>query len=100
CEWYEEWELTKIDDCDGGRSQDGVWIMATTGAHSMQASAEECVNYSLGEAMRKFRRTPRWAELQVIVLEASLAVPAGLAASAVEAFQPQDRNLIDHFLMV
>ena len=58
------------------------------------------MNYSLGEAMRKFMRTPRWAELQVIVLEASSAVPASLAASAVEAFQPQNRNLIDQFLIV
>jgi hypothetical protein len=99
-EWYEEWELTRTDDGGGDHSQDGVWILATTGAHSMQASAEECVDYSLNEAMRKFRRTPRWAELQIIVLEASLAVPAGLAAGAVEAFQPQDRNLIDHFLIV
>jgi len=96
-DWYEEWELTRIDNEDG---EDGVWIIASTGAHSMQASVEQCVHYSLDNAIRKFRRTPRWADLHVVVIEASLGCPAGLAASAVERFMPEDRALIDHFLIV
>lgn len=98
--WYEEWELTKIDKGGGDRSHDGVWMIAGTGAHSMQASVEECVHDALNNAMRKFRRTPRWAELQVIVLEASPMAPTSLAAGAVETFLPQDRQLISHFLIV
>lgn len=98
--WYEEWELARIDNGDGDLSQDGVWMVATTGAHSMQASVEQCVYAVLDNAVRKFRRTPRWAELQVIVLETSLMAPADLAAGAVEAFLPQDRGLISHFLIV
>lgn len=96
-DWYEEWDLTRIDSEDG---EDGVWIIASTGAHSMQASVEQCVHYSLENAIRKFRRTPRWADLHVVVLEASLGSPASLAAGAVETFQPQDRGLINHFLIV
>ena len=96
-DWYEEWELTRIDSEDG---EDGVWIIASTGAHSMQVSVEQCVHYSIESAIRKFRRTPRWADLHVVVLEASLGSPASLAAGAVETFQPQDRGLINHFLIV
>ncbi len=96
-DWYEEWDLTRIDSEDG---EDGVWIIASTGAHSMQASVEQCVHYSLENAIRKFRRTPRWADLHVVVLEASLGSPTSLAAGAVETFQPQDRGLINHFLIV
>ncbi len=95
--WYEEWELARIDNKD---SKDGVWIIASTGAHSMQASVDQCVHYSLENAIRKFKRTPRWADLHVVVLEASLGSPSGLAAGAVETFQPQDRGLINHFLIV
>lgn len=95
--WYEEWELTRSDSEDG---EDGVCIIASTGARSMQASVEQCVNYSLENAIRKFRRTPRWADLHVVVLETSLGSPASLAAGAVETFQPQDRGLINHYLIV
>jgi hypothetical protein len=98
--WYEEWELARIDNGDGDHSQDGVWIIATTGAHSVQSSVEQCVHANLCNAMRKFRRTPRWAELQVIVLEASQMVPRDLVAGAVKVFLPQDRGLINHFLIV
>jgi hypothetical protein len=98
--WYEEWELVRIDNGNGDLSQDGVWMVTTTGAHSIQASVEQCVHAVLDNAIRKFRRTPRWAELQVIVLEASLIAPSSLAAGAVETFLPQDRGLINHFLIV
>jgi len=99
-DWYEEWDLTRIESEDGEDGEDGVWIIASTGAHSMQESVEECVHYSLENAIRKFRKTQRWADLHVVVLEASLGSPASLAAGAVETFQPQDRGLINHFLIV
>jgi len=98
--WYEEWELVRIANDDGDDSHDGVWIIATTGAHSMQALVEQCVYAYLDNAIRKFRRTPPWAEIQVIVLEASSMTPASLAASAVETFQPPDKGIINHFLIV
>lgn len=97
--WVEEWEFVRTSKDDDG-SHDGVWVLATTGAHSMQASVEQCVHAALDNAVRKFRRTPPWAEIQVIVLEASLMAPASLAASAVKTFQSQDKGLINHFLIV
>jgi len=98
--WYEEWDVVRIDNGDADSSEDGVWIMANTGAHSMPASVEQCVNAVLENAMRKFRRVPRWADLQIIVLETSLMAPASLAAEAVETFQSEDRKLISHFLIL
>jgi hypothetical protein len=97
--WYEEWELVRTDKGDGD-SQGSVWLVATTGAHSMQPSVEQCVQAVLDNAMRKFRRTPPWADVHVIVLEASPMAPADLAAGAIETFQPQDRGIINHFLVV
>lgn len=100
--WYEEWELARIDNIDsedGGRAQGSVWIIATTGARSMPASVEECVHAVLGNAMRKFRRK-RWADFNIIVLETSALSPASLAAHAVETFMPEDKDLINHFLLV
>jgi hypothetical protein len=66
--WYEEWELVRTDMGDGV-SHDGVWVLAASSAHSLQASTEQCVHAVLDNAMRKFKRTPPWAEIQVIVLE-------------------------------
>ncbi|MCW4011781.1 MAG: hypothetical protein NWF07_02185 [Candidatus Bathyarchaeota archaeon] len=43
---------------------------------------------------------PRWAELQIIILESSLMAPSELAASAVENYLTQDKGLINHFLIV
>ncbi|RAL70560.1 hypothetical protein C1G86_0936 [Dehalococcoides mccartyi] len=97
--WEEEWELVRTDK-DDDSSHDGVWVLATTGAQSMQASVEQCVHAALDNAFRKFRKTPPWAEVQVIVLEASSMAPASLAASAVKTFQSQDKELINHFLIV
>ena len=97
--WDEEWELVRTANGDDD-SHDGVWVLATTGAHSMQASVEQCVHAALDNAVRKFTRTPSWAEIQVIVLEASSMAPASLAASAVKTFQSQDKGLINHFLIV
>ena len=97
--WYEEWELARIDDEGGEDAKDGVWIVATTDARSMQESVEECVHVVLVKAMQKFRQK-RWADVQIIVLETSALAPASLAAHAVETFEPSDRNLIDHFLLV
>ncbi|MDD5702687.1 MAG: hypothetical protein PHU23_11635 [Dehalococcoidales bacterium] len=96
--WDEEWELVRTANDDG--SHGSVWVLATTGAHSMQASVEQCVHAALDNAVRKFRRTPPWAKIQVIVLEASSMAPASLAASAVKTFQSQDKGLINHFLIV
>ncbi|GAJ24106.1 unnamed protein product, partial [marine sediment metagenome] len=92
--WYEEWELARIDN-EGG--ENGVWIIATTDARSMQESVEQCVHAVLNNAMRKFRGK-HWADLNIIVLETSLLSPASLAAQAVENFMPEDRALINHFL--
>jgi hypothetical protein len=97
--WYEEWELVRTDKGEGD-SQGSVWLVATTGAHSMQPSVEQCVHAVLDNAMRKFRRTPPWADVNVIVLEASPMAPADLAAGAIETFQSQDRGVINHFLIV
>lgn len=93
--WYEEWELARIDN-EGG--ENGVWIIATTDARSMQESVEQCVHAVLNNAMRKFRGK-HWADLNIIVLETSLLSPASLAAQAVENFMPEDRALINHFLI-
>lgn len=95
--WDEEWELIRVED-EGDDERDGVWIIATTDARSMSESVEECVHTVLHKAMQKFR-TRRWADLQVIVLESSIMAPAGLAAQAVETFDPDDRTLVDHFLI-
>jgi len=97
--WYEEWELARIGGGGGESAQDGVWIIATTDARSMQESVEQCVHVVLGKAMQKFRKR-RWGDLQIIVLEASGLAPADLAANAVETFVPGDRELVDHFLLV
>ena len=93
--WYEEWELARIDN-EGG--ENGVWIIATTDARWMQESVEQCVHAVLNKAMRKFR-DKHWADLNIIVLETSLLSPASLAAQAVENFMPEDRALINHFLI-
>ena len=97
--WYEEWELVRIDNEGDEHAQDGVWIIATTDARSMQESANQCVHAVLNKAMQKFRKR-RWADLQIIVLETSGLAPTSLAAHAVETFEPSDRELIDHFLLV
>lgn len=97
--WYEEWELVRIDDEGGEDAEDGVWMIASTDARSMQESVEECVHTVLAKAMQKFRKQ-RWADLQIIVLETSRLAPATLAAHTVQTFEPGDRDLIDHFLLV
>jgi hypothetical protein len=97
--WYEEWELARIEDEGGHRAQDSVWIIATTNARSMQESVDQCVHAVLGKAMKKFTKKP-WADLQVVVLESSGLAPADLAALSVETFESKDRGLIDHFLVV
>ncbi len=97
--WYEEWELVRTAQ-DGDDSHDGVWVITSTGVRSMEASVEQCVNAALDNAVRKFSRTPPWAEIQVIVLEASAMAPGSLAASAVKTFQSQDKRPINHFLIV
>ncbi len=93
--WYEEWELARIDN-EGG--ENGVWIIATTDAWSMQESVEQCVHAVLNNAMRKFSGR-HWADLNIIVLETSLLSPASLAAQAVENFVPEDNAIINHFLI-
>jgi len=93
--WYEEWELSRIDNESG---ENGVWIIATTDACSMQESVEQCVHAVLNNAMRKFRGK-HWADLNIIVLETSLLSPASLAAQAVENFMPEDKAIINHFLL-
>jgi hypothetical protein len=97
--WDEEWELARIDDGDNRVAKNGVWIIAVTDARSMQDSVAETVHSVLDKAMRKFR-TKRWADLQIVVLETSPSAPARLAAHAVQTFDPGDRALIDHFLLV
>lgn len=97
--WYEEWELARINYEGDEHAQDGVWIIASTDARSMQESVEQCVHTVLGKAMQKFRKR-RWADIQVIVLETSVLTPASLAAHAVETFEPDDKELVDHFLLV
>ncbi len=97
--WYVEWELVRTDMGDGV-SHDGVWVLAASSAHSLQASTEQCVHAVLDNAMRKFKRTPPWAEIQVIVLETSPITPANLAAIAIKSFQSLDDKLITHFLIV
>lgn len=97
--WYEEWDLARIDDEGDKHAQDGVWIIATTDARSMQESVNQCVHAVLNNAMQKFRKR-RWADLQIIVLETSGLASASLAAHAAEVFEPSDRELIDHFLLV
>jgi len=97
--WYEEWELARIDDVGDNNARDGVWIIAATDARSLEESTNQCVHAVLNKAMQKFRNR-RWADLQIIVLETSGLVPASLAAHSVETFQPVDRELINHFLLV
>ena len=97
--WYEEWVLARIDGEDDEDADDGVWIIATGDARSMQESVDECVHAVLGKAMRKFRQK-RWAEIQIIVLESSLLAPANLAALSVESFETSDKEIVDHFLLV
>lgn len=94
--WDEEWELIKTYHED---DEDGVWMIATTGAKSMQESVDECVHTVLGNAMQKFR-DKRWADIQMIVLETSVTIPEGPAAQSVESFNHGDRELIDHFLLL
>ena len=96
--WDEEWELKRVED-GGEDERDGVWMIATTDARSMSESVEQCVHMVLDKAMQKFR-VKRWAEIQIIVLESSINAPAGLAAKAVENFNPSDRDLVNHFLIV
>jgi hypothetical protein len=98
-DWNEEWELARIDDGDGDHTQGGVWIIATSGACSMQASVKECVHAVLDNAVRKFKRK-RWADLHVVVLESSGLTPAGLAANSIETFESDDKGRVDHFLLV
>ena len=97
--WYEEWEITRIEDVDDENPPDGVWIIATTDAISVQDSTDQCVNAALGKALEKFKRK-RWADLQIIVLEASKLVPASLAASSVQNFEATEKELIDHFFLI
>jgi hypothetical protein len=97
--WDEEWELARIDDEDNGDTKNGVWIIAVTDARSMQDSVEQCVHAVLDKAMQKFR-TKRWADLQIVVVETSALAPRLQAAQAVGTFEPDNRGLIDHFLLV
>lgn len=95
--WEEEWELIKTEIEDEDR--DGVWVIAVTDARLMLESVEECVHAVLEKAMQKFRKR-RWADLQIVVLETSVSVPARLAAPAEETFNPSDKYLVDHILLV
>jgi len=66
----------------------------------MQPSVDQCVHAALTNAIQKFKKTPPWAEIQVIVLDCSTMTPARLAANAVRAFDSQDKEAISHFLII
>lgn len=58
--WYEEWELVRIDN-EGG--ENGVWIIATTNARSMQESVEQCVQVP---SFPSFWFSTRWLRLTMV----------------------------------
>jgi hypothetical protein len=98
--WYEEWELTRHeDDPENEDDKDGVWIMSVTPARDMKSSVAECVYAVLENALRKFA-TRRWADHQVLVLDAFIPAPERLVTKVLAGLEPDDLPGVDLILLV
>jgi hypothetical protein len=94
--WTEEWPLTRGSD-EG--TQSGVWLIAVTGARSVQGSVAEAVDIMLEKAKQKFEER-RWAELHVLVFDnASALMTVDRVAEVVAGFEPEDLGAIDVILV-
>jgi hypothetical protein len=92
--WYEEWELTKVDN-----DEDGVWIIAVTEARDMHASVAECVYTMLYKGQKKFAAR-RWADRHVLVFETSALASVPRVGSVVANLEPDELEGIDLLLLV
>jgi hypothetical protein len=97
--WYEEWQLTRIQDGEEGEDdKDGVWIIATTGARNMVESVAECVYAVLANALRKFAKP--WANLHLLVLEESIHARERLVAEVMADLEPDEVRGVNFILIV
>ena len=90
--WYEEWNLTKLDNDTPG----GVQFMAVTAAVDMRLSVAECVLGVVDNGLGKFKGKT-WADLHALVLECSISAPRQLVADVIgelESEELQDVHLI------
>jgi len=91
--WFEEWELTKLQEPDEG--EPGVWIIAVTEARDVFSSTAESVFTVLEKALVKFSNR-RWADFHVIVLDNSLSTSHRSAAERLlGSLEPNDVTGID-----
>ena len=98
--WYEEWELTRLEDEKGDEGdKDGVWIIAVTEARDMKESVAECVYAMLKNALRKFAER-RWADLHVVVLDRLTYAPERFVAEAMAALEPDEVRDVNFVLLV
>jgi hypothetical protein len=98
--WYEEWELTRLeDDPENEDDKDGVWIMSFTAPRDMKSSVAECVYTVLENALRKFA-TRRWTDHQVLVLDAFISAPECSVTEVLAGLEPDDLPSVDLILLV
>ena len=94
--WYEEWQLTKVDDEQPG----GVQLIAVTEARDLRQSIAECVYAIVEKGQRKFLGK-RWADIHVLVLERSSAMIVGrIVEELIDNLEPQEVDDIDMILFV
>jgi hypothetical protein len=97
--WYEEWGLERHPEEEDGDDKDGVWVLSVDGPRSIAGSVEECVDHVLDNALRKFA-TKRWANLHVLVLEASISAPARFVPKVLADRESGDLKDMDIILVV
>lgn len=98
--WFEEWELRRIDRGHGeGDSGDGVWIMTCTEARDVRESTSECICHLLESGAKKFA-AKRWAELHLLVLDASEFAHEDVIVEVLSDAQHDDLGNVDSILVV
>ena len=99
--WYEEWEITRVENTDNEEPRDGVWIIASTEARSVIDSQAECVDSMITSALDKYHK--RWADFQIIVLE-NLMHPDShieqIVAQVIADLEPDALQTIDYILLI
>ncbi|GEM_PF-1367731 len=95
-DWYEEWELTRVDGYDTNR----VEVVAVTHARGVQDAVRECVAALLENALRKFVGV-RWGHLHVLVLESEFSFAnEDLVSEVLEGFAVEELANLDLVLLV
>ena len=102
CSWNEEWELFRTEDEEDEEDEDekdGVRIICATEAFGVQESVLQTLSTVLDSGLKKFA-TKRWANVHVLVFEASLIATASRVNELLSKLEASDMPDIELILIV